>query len=641
MGNTIGLYKADTPNPPPSSSAPQQTTSSSASSADDITPPNSPTSDVISAPTTNSSSRGDGFITDKTLLMWHWLVLNKQQILSGLTVSLAQVPEAIAFSFVAGVDPHVGLTAAWIMGIVTSIAGGRPGMVSGATGATAVVMVDLVKTNGVDYLFYAVMLAGLFEILFGLLRLGKLLRFIPHPVMVGFCNGLAIIIGLAQFSNFKTQIDLGENRRTMEVGGSFNVFTDDVPWITGATAGFVALEVSLTFLIAVLLPLWTTAVPSSMVGIIVSTAIEWGIVRQVGSETNTVGEIASVKGSFPVPIWVDDNYNIPTLNTDTFTIVLPTAIIVAVVSLVESLMTLELIDEMTETVGSPNREALGQGLAQFLSGMLGSMGGCAMIGQSMINVKSGGTTRLSTFVAGLFLLIIVLVAYPVINIIPVAALAGVMFCVVYHTFEWSSIRLMLSACLPRHMREKNRTQKFLKNSKVKRSDILVVLVVMTVTLLLDLAIAVAAGVVLAALVYGWDSGETVSVKRNVDASGPGTTVVRYFVSGPIFFASVKIFLGQFDPENDEGIVEVHLDNSDIMDWSAIEALNVLNDRYEKKEFVKEIKFLSIKETSKALMQKANEVVTANVIYEVTDYNDVEEGGRHLNVVFERKGIETL
>jgi len=279
-----------------------------------------------------------------------------------MTVSLAQIPEALAFSFVAGVDPQLGMQAAWIMGLVTSLAGGRPGMISGATGATAVMMIELVDAHGVEYLFFAVMLAGIFELIFGLLKLGCLLRYIPHPVMVGFCNGLGIVIALAQFAFFKENPDATTVRRELIViGQPFEVFTDDVPFVTGVEAVWVAVEVTVTFLIAFLLPRYSTAIPSSMVGIAVATAIEWAIVRQTGSETTTVEDLSSVAGSFPKIIFLNDEYNLPRINGDLIATVLPTAILVAVVSLVESLMTLELIDEITDTVGNPNREACGQG----------------------------------------------------------------------------------------------------------------------------------------------------------------------------------------------------------------------------------------------------------------------------------------
>merc|ERR1712151_813182 len=437
---------------------------------------------------------------DPIKLLWKWLVINKTQILSGVTVALAQVPEAVSFSFVAGVDPIVGLQSAWIMGLATSIFGGRPGMVAGATGAVAVVLTGLVRDYGLGYLFYAIMLAGIIQMLFGLFRLGKLIRLVPHPVMVGFCNGLGIVIGVAQFNIFKVRPDdasassSGDHRDLMEIAGAFAPFTNGYPWVDWQMGLWMTFQIAVTLLTYILWPQVTKrvpvlSIPGSLAAIIISTAVEWGIIRQIGYYTNTVADLASVSGTFPVPVWIDttNGYSdvMPPLNGNTVKIIFPTAITAAAIGLLESLLTLQIIDELTNTKGNSDREAFGQGLGQFLSGMLGGMGGCTTIGQSMMNIHSGGYTRLSSPVAGLFMLLIILVAHKLINLIPIASLAGVMFVVTYFTIEWESMWVVLASMLP----EKLRT-KYGLITKVKRSDVIIMLIVVAVTLVLDLAIAV-------------------------------------------------------------------------------------------------------------------------------------------------------
>ncbi|CAJ1373017.1 unnamed protein product, partial [Effrenium voratum] len=381
----------------------------------------------------------------------------KLEILCGLTVALALVPEAIAFALAAGLPPDVGLNSAWIIAVVTAIFGGRPAMICGATGSLAVLVPGTVAMpHGKELLFYAVMVMGVLEMVLGVLQVGTLVKLIPVPVMIGFCNGLALVIGLAQFSNFKDPkaLDMshGEGRRL----DAFHAFTDGAPFIQGQEAIFAAIITVLAFAVSMWLPKLSTRVPSALVAIVAGTAFEWAITRALfHSETPIVGDIAK-NCELPIPFWFNKSYpEIPPFSGKLLLQVLPLSVTMAAVGLLESLMTLtNLIDEITSTKGNPTRECLGQGLANLICGAFGGMGGCAMIGQSMINIGSGARSRLSSLTAGLFLLVIVLVAYPGIKQIPVSALVGVMFNVCYHTFEWSSLRLMCLAALPLRWRQR-------------------------------------------------------------------------------------------------------------------------------------------------------------------------------------------
>ena len=329
----------------------------------------------------------------------------QNELLSGLTVALALVPEAVAFAFVAGVDPLVGLYAAFMVGLLAAIFGGRPGMISGATGAMAVVMVALVAEHGVEYLFATVVLTGIFQMLAGVCRLGKFIRIVPHPVMLGFVNGLAIVIFLAQLQHFQITSPEGVKQ-----------------WLSGDALVIFAFLIVLTMAIIHFLPKITGSFPAALAAIIVVSMLVIGL----DLDTATVGDLASIEGSLPV-------FHLPAVpfTLDTLIIILPFAFILAAIGLIESLLTLSLIDEVTGTRGRGNRECVGQGIANTVTGLFGGMGGCAMIGQSMINVNSGGRQRLSGVAAAIFLLIFILFASPLIERIPMAALVGVMFIVVF------------------------------------------------------------------------------------------------------------------------------------------------------------------------------------------------------------------
>jgi SulP family sulfate permease len=408
----------------------------------------------------------------------------KNDVLSGLTVALALVPEAVAFAFVAGVEPLVGLYAAFMVGLITACIGGRPGMISGATGALAVVMVALVADHGVEYLFATVVLMGFIQITAGVLKLGKFIRMVPHPVMLGFVNGLAIVIFLAQLGQFGEAGEPGWLTGTFMEGSIV-----DVAWMHGEQLYMLVGLVFLTMAIINYLPKLTTAIPSSLVAIVVVTLLVVGL----NLDTKVVGDVASIKGGWPT-------FHVPSVpfTMETLWIILPYSFILASIGLIESLLTLRLVDELTETRGRGNKECIGQGIANTVTGMFGGMGGCAMIGQSMINVNSGGRGRLSGITAALSLLLFILVASSLIEMIPLAALIGVMFIVVIGTFEWSSFRIL---------------------GKIPTSDAMVLILVSAVTVATDLAVAVVVGVIVSALVFAWEHAKHILVESREDHKG--------------------------------------------------------------------------------------------------------------------------
>ncbi len=483
----------------------------------------------------------------------------KDDLLSGLTVALALVPEAVAFAFVAGVNPLVGLYAAFMVGLITAVIGGRPGMISGATGALAVVMVDLVASHGVEYLFATVVLMGIIQITAGVLRLGKFIRMVPHSVMLGFVNGLAIVIFLAQLQHF--QIDGVDGIKE---------------WMTGEPLYTLLFLVALTMLIIRYLPRFTTAIPSSLAAILVVT----GIVIGLGLDVRTVGDIASIAGGLP-------EFHIPMvdLSLETLIIILPYAFILAAIGLIESLLTLQLIDEITETTGKSNRECVGQGVANVCTGFFGGMGGCAMIGQSMININSGGLGRLSGISAALFLLSFILFASSFIEMIPLAALIGVMFIVVLGTFEWSSFRII---------------------SKIPRADAFVLILVSGVTVVTDLAVAVVVGVIVSALVFAWNTASQMNAKTYNNENGS----LVYEIHGSLFFGSIQCFNRLFTPQNDPDDVVIDFRYTRVCDHSGLEAIDSIAERYTKQG--KTLHLVHLSPECKTLLHKAGDLVEANI-----------------------------
>ncbi len=519
----------------------------------------------------------------------------KDDVLSGLTVALALVPEAVAFAFVAGVPPTVGLYSAFFIGFISALAGGRPGMISGATGAMAVVIVSLVAMHGIEYLFPAVILCGLLQVTVGVLRLGKLIRLVPHSVMLGFVNGLAIVIGLAQIGSFKT----------LGIDGTMT-------FLPGTSMTIMFCLVALTMAIIVLLPKLTKAVPSSLAAIILVSVIAVGINKfapetwnptgqtnvvqtvddlmmnnlkakavkdaavaaqddsatqsdekkavdvSVLSEAEVATAVASVKTTaepLPMLFFLDSRYVLAPFTWGTLMIILPFSLILAGVGLIESLMTLTLIDEITETRGSGNRECIGQGAANIVCGLFGGMGGCAMIGQSLINVNSGGRGRLSGAVAAIGLMTLVVLLKPVISMVPMAALVGVMFMVVIGTFEWSTLHTW---------------------NKVPKSDVLVMVLVAGYTVLFhNLAVAVLLGIIVQALIFAWHHATHMMADIHFEDDDKKV----YQLHGPLFFASVSSFRELLDPVNDPPIVAIDFYFSRVYDQSAIEAINKIAERY--------------------------------------------------------------
>ncbi|MCB5200138.1 sulfate permease, SulP family [Loktanella sp. DSM 29012] len=457
------------------------------------------------------------------------------EVLSGLTVALALVPEAVAFAFVAGVPPLVGLYAAFIVGLVTALIGGRPGMISGATGALAVVMVSLVAVHGIEYLFATVVLMGLIQLVVGIMRWGKFIRLVPHPVMLGFVNGLAIVIFMAQLSQFQvpgTAVATGHGMS----GGE---------WLSGLPLIIMLVLTFLTMAIIWLMPKITSFVPAPLAGIGIVAAI----VILFGVDTPVVGDLASIEGGLPP-------FHIPQvpLTLETLQIILPYALILAAIGLIESLLTLNLVGEMTNQRGGASQECIAQGAANTITGFFGGMGGCAMIGQSMINVKSGGRTRVAGIAAALFLLAFILFASGLIAQIPLAALVGVMFMVVIGTFAWNSFTIM---------------------RKVPKSDAFVIVLVTVVTVMTDLATAVLVGVVVSALVYAWGNASRIYASTYTTPEGAKV----YQIQGPLFFGSAEGFSELFKPEEDPGLVIVDFENSRVVDQSALQAIEAVAAKY--------------------------------------------------------------
>jgi len=504
----------------------------------------------------------------------------KDEVLSGLTVALALVPEAIAFALIAGLSPLTGLYAAFMVGLITAVVGGRPGMISGATGAMAVVIVSLVKDHGVEYLFPAVVLMGFIQIGVGLARLGKLIRLVPHPVMLGFVNGLAIVIFLAQLDSFKLPFTAFDSQGNLIDQGSY--------WMGGQTLAVMLGLVALTMAIIALLPKLTRALPATLVAIVVVTLVSAYLLPVFGLETRTVYDLAgSIHGGFPA-------FEFPVLpmtwgtllSLKTLRIILPYSLILAAVGLIESLMTMSLIDEITETRGRGNRECIGQGIANIVTGMFGGMGGCAMIGQSLINVKSGGRRQVSGIAAALFLLVFIMFLSPVIEIIPMAALVGVMFMVVIGTFAWASLRMY---------------------RKIPWSDLIVMVIVTGVTVFAhNLALAVLIGVIISAVVFAWQQATHLAV--DVKFNDFGSKI--YQMHGPLFFASVTRFLDLFDPANDPDDVVIDFYYTRVLDQSGLEAINTLAVRY--KNVGKRLHLCHLSTECRELLDKAREFVEVNI-----------------------------
>ncbi len=483
----------------------------------------------------------------------------RNEIFAGLTVAMTMIPESLSFAILAGLPPLTGLYAAFLMGLVTAVFGGRPGMVSGGAGATIVVMMALIATHGIQYLFAAVALAGVFQVMVGIFRLGKFVRLIPQPVMYGFLNGLAIIIFMAQLEQFK-------------ITGH-----DSTTWMQGEILYIMAGLTALTIAIVFFFPRITKAVPASLVAILTITAL----VTASGIETKTVADIARIKGSLPVFSFPQVPFTLETLQ-----IILPYALIMAGVGLIETLLTLTMVDEITDSKGSSNRESLAQGGANLMNGFFGGMGGCAMVAQTLVNLNAGSRARLAGIIGALTILLIILVGAPFIESIPMAALVGVMMMVAIGTFEWVSFRII---------------------TKMPASDILTGLTVTLITVFLhNLALAVLTGVIMSALIFAWDNARRIRARKYTNEEG----IKVYEIYGPLFFGSVSAFLEKFDAKNDPETIIIDFMDSRIADMSAIDAVHKITEKYavNKKKVI--LKHLSA--DSRILLEKASGIIVVNV-----------------------------
>ncbi|HTG55212.1 MAG TPA: SulP family inorganic anion transporter [Niabella sp.] len=482
----------------------------------------------------------------------------RTEVLAGLTVAMTMIPESLSFAILAGFNPLTGLYAAFIMGLVTAILGGRPGLVSGGAGATVVTLIALMKSNGIDYVFAAVALAGIIQLLVGILKLGKFIRLVPQPVMYGFVNGLAVIIFMSQLNQFKT------------AGGD--------AWLSGMPLYVMIGLVALTIAIVIFFPKITKAIPSSLVAI----AVVFAVVEIFGVSTKTVSDIASVAGGFPP-------FHIPSVpfNLETLQIIFPYALVMACVGLTEGLLTLNLVDEITDTKGNSNRECLAQGTANLLNGFFTGMGGCPMIAQTFVNLSAGARARLSGIIAALTILAIILFGAPIIGRVPMAALTGVMMMVAIGTFEWASFRII---------------------NKMPKADIVVGILVAVITVWLhNLALAVLIGVIIAALVFSWESAKRIRAKKYIDAEG----VKHYEIYGPLFFGSTTAFAEKFDVANDPEIVIIDFKESRISDMSAIDAVHKLSRRYT--DLGKTIRLRHLSADCRRLLSNASGVIEVDIM----------------------------
>ena len=488
----------------------------------------------------------------------------KIEILAGLTVAMTMIPESLSFAILAGFPPLVGLYGAFIMGLITAVFGGRPGLISGGAGATVIVLIALMQSHGIEYVFGAIALAGVIQILIGLFKLGKFIRLVPHPVMFGFVNGLAVIIFMSQFEQFK-QVTNGTSE-----------------WLSGSPLLTMSALVALTIAIILVFPKITKAVPASLVAILIVFAIVVGF----NIDTKQVIDIASVSGSLPP-------FHIPEIpfTWDTFMIILPYGAIMAAVGLTEGLLTLNLVDEITASKGNSNRECLAQGTANIANGFFFGMGGCPMIAQTLVNLSAGSRARLSGIVAALTILVIILVGAPVIELVPMAALTGVMIMVAIGTFEWASFKAF---------------------TKMPKSDILVMVIVTLITVFLhNLALAVLVGVIISALIFAWESAKRIRARKYVDENG----VKHYELYGPLFFGSTTAFAEKFDVNNDPNEIIIDFAESRISDMSAIDAVNKITERYAKLGKTVHLKHLS--SDCIDLLKNAEAIIDVNILEDPT------------------------
>lgn len=481
------------------------------------------------------------------------------EILAGLTVAMTMIPESLSFAIVAGLPPLTGLYGAFLMGLITSIFGGRPGMISGGAGATVIVMISLIATHGIEYFFAAVAMAGVFQILVGVFKLGKFVRLVPQPVMYGFLNGLAVVIFMSQIEQFKAGTGIASR------------------WLQGESLYTMLGLVGVTLLLVYFIPKISKALPTTLLAIVIVFAIVHGL----NIDTKTVRDIANISGTLPY-------FHIPQIpfTLETLQIIFPYAAIMAGVGLLETLLTLTLVDEVTETRGNANKESVAQGIANITNGFFTGMGGCAMIAQTFVNLNAGARQRLSGVVSALAILFIILVGAPLIEKIPMAALVGVMMMVAITTFSWGF---------------------FKKMTKMPKSDILVTIVVAGITIIFhNLAYAVLIGIIISTLVFAWESAKRIRARKYVDENG----VKHYEIFGPLFFGSVANFNEKFDLSNDPETIMISFKESRISDMSGIEAVDVLTQKYAERG--KKVILTHLSEDSRKLLENASAVIQVNI-----------------------------
>nr|AFA52600.1 putative sulfate permease family protein [Vaucheria litorea] len=574
-----------------------------------------------------------------------WLRSNKTDILAGITVGLTAVPTAVAFSVLANVNPSVGLRGSWIIMLTMAIFGGRPGMIYCNSGSMGVILEPLNKDYSVEYMFYAFIIAGIVQIIIGYGGIAKVVRLMPVSVMIGFVNGLAIVLLLAQVKNFKrgsifsdsSNVATANSRRLAST--SFDVLFNDNEWISGSELGYMFIVVISTMLTVIYANRVTNLLPPILIGVIVATIVEWGLIRGIiGSETNTLGEVAEISGTFPQDlVWTGAQYKMPPLNADTLSIVIGPALSLLAVGLVESLMTVRLVNEITCTPSNINREAIFGGVGNLFAGTLGGQGGNSEIGLTMVNLRSGGRNRVAGVTSGLLVLIIVLGAYPVINLIPMAGLVGVMVVIAWNTFDWSSLPKVIASLSPRSWRnspdtdahdrtksglftrDANARRNLLASQGISRPDALIIIAVTIITPFTNLAIAVGVGVGLALLTYTWQSGYRVSThtyfRKGVDITDPPIIKV-YDIVGPIFYASTDTFLNLFDYHNDPPLVEIHFYTANICDYSALQAINTLGERYKKSGRKLRLRF--IRGESLRVITRGNQLLGEEIVVDLDE-----------------------
>lgn len=553
-----------------------------------------------------------------------WFILNREQLFSAFTVALCQIPEVLAGAVIAGINPKYALHSAWLANIVTSLTGGRPGMISGPTFFTSVALIDLVEREGTTYIFYAVCLAGIFQALFGLLGFGALVRMVPYPVIQGFANGMALIIAVSQIRYAKMDPNVyntNDDRRLMSFGKSWDHITDSKsPWAEDWSIIILILHCIVAFTISFVFPRFTRAVPGAIIALLFGCLFEYGLIRALtDTRSVTIENFAQIKTPYVRPLFSDNEYDMPRISFETLKKVYQTSLSLFGAGLVESLLTSQILDEITEVKGVRNRVALGQGLSNIVCSIFGGMGTSGSLAQTILSAHTDGFTGLSTFMTGIFLLLMITVGYTAIEKIPLGSLAGIMLWVVLNMFDWSALFSTMAAILPLRVRDKIRL-----DCKISRTDTLIMMTVIGFTICWDSTVAVLSGVVIAVIVYAWDSSNRVVVEREVTADDISS--VTYNVSGPLFFATAQSFVDIFsinDIQHDPDEVVILLENAEIFDSSGMVAVKRVYDRFS--EAGKVVALSTLSPTSRRIMEKCAFMWQGVNFLEIEEIDDEEMG----------------